>query len=155
MGGKGFAPGEKLALNWATVTGNRVGGSGWEEKSRVIATAAADAHGRAEVRFTAPNDLGGTHRLWVGDGDRREAGSFWIAPSAFALDTDHGPAGTPFHIHLKGVGWTETANIYTIVYDNGYIGYACGFNSQGDVTIPLYATGAPGWHFIDLYPGRL
>ena len=55
-------------------------------------------------------------------------------------------------MHLKGVGWTESANIYTVVYDNSYIGYACAFNSQGDVQIPLEATGDPGWHFIDLYP---
>ena len=40
-----------------------------------------------------------------------------------------------------------------LVYDNAYIGYACAFNSQGDVTIHMEATGAPGWHFIDLYPG--
>ena len=55
-------------------------------------------------------------------------------------------------IQLNGVGWTETANIYTVVYDNRYIGYVCGFNSQGDVTIPMQASGEPGWHFIDLYP---
>ena len=48
--------------------------------------------------------------------------------------------------------WTETANIYTVNYDNSYIGYACAFNSQGDVEIFLKATGEPGWHFIDLYP---
>ena len=54
--------------------------------------------------------------------------------------------------HLKGVGWTETANIYTVVCDDSYIGYVCAFNSQGDVEIPLQATGDPGWHFIDLYP---
>ncbi len=47
---------------------------------------------------------------------------------------------------------TETANIYTIVYDNDYVGYACGFNSQGYVEIPMRATGSQGWHFIDLYP---
>ncbi len=61
--------------------------------------------------------------------------------------------GTHFTIHLKGVGWTETSNIMHVVYDNAYIGYACAFNSQGDVMIYLQATGAPGWHFIDLYPG--
>ena len=55
-------------------------------------------------------------------------------------------------VHLKGVGWTETANIYTVVYDNSYIGYVCPFKSQGDVEIPLQATGDRGWHFIDLYP---
>jgi hypothetical protein len=61
--------------------------------------------------------------------------------------------GTTFTVHLNGVGWTETSNIYHLVYDNSYIGYACAFNSQGDVKIFIKATGAPGWHFIDLYPG--
>lgn len=150
--GEGFTPGKTLKLDWATVTGNRVAGNGWEEKSRAIATATADAAGKATFRFKAPDDLGGAHRLTVADGAAHQTGSFWIAPSAAALSVNRGPAGTPFKIHLKGVGWTETANIYTIVYDNSYVGYACGFNSQGDVVIPLYATGAPGWHFIDLYP---
>lgn len=40
----------------------------------------------------------------------------------------------------------------SIVYDNSYLGYACGFNSQGDVTLNLVATGAPGTHLVDLYP---
>ncbi len=146
--GSGFTPGAALKLDWATVTGNRVGGNGWEEKSRVIANATVDASGKVAFRFKAPDDLGGAHRLSVGD----KSGTFWIAPSASPLSIESGPAGTPFTIHLKGVGWTETANIYTIVYDNSYIGYACGFNSQGDVVVPLYATGVPGWHFIDLYP---
>jgi hypothetical protein len=150
--GSGFAPGKELQLEWTTVTGNRVGGDGWKQKSRIIAKAIADAAGAAAFRFTAPDDLGGGHQLSVRAGGADKKGTFWVAPSAFALSVDHGPAGTPFEIHLKGVGWTETANIYTVVYDNAYVGYACGFNSQGDVVIPLYATGAEGWHFIDLYP---
>jgi hypothetical protein len=64
-----------------------------------------------------------------------------------------GPAGTPVTIHLKGVGWTEYDNIYIANYDNAYMGYACGFNSQGDVVIHFTAAGAPGLHLIDLYPG--
>lgn len=54
---------------------------------------------------------------------------------------------------MGGEGRSETANIYTVVYDNSYIGYACGSNSQDDIEIFMKATGAPGWHFIDLYPG--
>lgn len=148
----GMTPGRSYELNWSTVTGNRVGGRGWEESSSVIAKATADATGRVEFRFKTPDDLGGAHDLWIQDGASRKSGSYWIAPSAFPLTPARGPAGTEFKIHLKGVGWTETANIYTVVYDNNYIGYACGFNSQGDVEITLYATGEPGWHFIDLYP---
>jgi hypothetical protein len=146
--GEGFKPGETYALNWSTVTGNRVSGSGWEESERVIAEAAADASGKLVFSFDTPDDLGGSHTLRVDD----RSGTYLIAPSAAPLSVGKGPAGTAFTINLKGVGWTETANIYAIVYDNAYIGYACGFNSQGTVDIYLQATGAPGWHFIDLYP---
>jgi hypothetical protein len=54
---------------------------------------------------------------------------------------------------LEGVGWTEYDNIYVATYDNAYMGYACGFNSRGDVVINFTATGEPGTHLIDLYPG--
>jgi len=43
-----------------------------------------------------------------------------------------------FSVHT--VGWSETANIYTVVYDNATSGYACAFNSQGDVEIFMQAT---------------
>ena len=80
-------------------------------------------------------------------------GTHWVKPTAFPLDVTSGPVGTTFTVNLKGIGWTETSNIMHIVYDNSYIGYACGFNSQGDLTIYMQATGAPGMHYIDLYPG--
>ena len=150
--GKGFAPGRSYELGFSTVVGNRVAGEGWGEAARAIASAKADGAGALEFRFPAPDDLGGLHALAVRDGASTRSAPFWIAPSALPLDRSRGPAGTKFTVHLKGVGWTETANIYTVVYDNAYIGYACGFNSQGDVQIELYATGEPGWHFIDLYP---
>jgi hypothetical protein len=146
--GGGFEPGKTYSLYWSTVTGNRVSGSGWDESERVIVDAAADASGKLAFSFDTPDDLGGPHGLRVDN----KKGTFWIAPSVAALSVDNGPAGTPFTISLKGVGWTETANIYAVVYDNAYIGYACGFNSQGSVDIYLQATGEPGWHFIDLYP---
>jgi hypothetical protein len=152
--GTGFEAGKDYQLNWTTVTGNRVaaGGGGWEESSKVIAEGKTDPAGRVEFRFNTPDDLGGWHGLWVAVGGGKRTATHWIAPSALPLDVARGPAGTTFKIHLKGVGWTETANIYTVVYDNNYIGYVCAFNSQGDVEIFLKATGEPGWHFIDLYP---
>jgi hypothetical protein len=152
VSGAGFTPGKHYALGWTTIVGNRVGGHGWNEASRPVAEAVADPSGRMEFDFGVPNDLGGAHKLFVEDGAEKQTGSLWIKPTAFPLDVERGPAGTPFTLHLKGVGWTETANIYTVVFDNSYIGYACAFNSQGDVQIPLQATGDPGWHFIDLYP---
>jgi hypothetical protein len=150
--GGGLAPGKSYTLDWGTLTGNRVGNSTWEELVRPIATATADARGDASFRFAVPDDLGGAHRITVKDGNADKAGAVWVTTTALPLAVARGPAGTGFEVHLKGVGWTETANIYTVVYDNNYVGYACGFNSQGDVAIFLKATGAPGWHFIDLYP---
>ena len=61
-------------------------------------------------------------------------------------------AGQPFVVELKGVGWTQLDNTVAVTYDNSYIGYACGFNSNGYVRIQLFATGTKGTHLIDLYP---
>jgi hypothetical protein len=152
VSGDGFTPGKTYSLNWSKVTGNRVSGSGWEESESVIAEAAADASGKLIYALATPDDLGGVHNLRVEENGADKKGAFWIAPSALPLDVAEGRAGTTFTVHLKGVGWTETANIYAIDYDNSYIGYACGFNSQGDVVIYLQATGDPGWHYVDLYP---
>jgi hypothetical protein len=151
--GDGFEAGKMYELNWQTVVGNRMTGAGWQERSRVIAQARADAAGRMEFRFETPDDLGGVHALWVDTGAARKQGTFWIAPIALPIDIARGPVGTTFRVHLKGVGWSETANIYTVVYDNAVSGYGCAFNSQGDIEIFMQATGEPGWHFVDLYPG--
>jgi len=151
--GTGFEPGKTVVLNWATVTGNRISGGGWEEHSRPITEAKADASGNVEFKFEAPDDLGGSHAFWAeAAGGTRRKGTFWIMPTALPLDVARGPAGTTFKIHLKGTGWSETANIYTLTYDNATSGYACGFNSQGDIEIFMQATGEPGWHYIDLWP---
>jgi len=150
---EGLEPGKSYQLNWTRVVGNRMTGQGWEEMSRPIAESRADGTGRAEFRFATPDDLGGTHGLWIDVGGKKKIGSYWIKPTALPMDVTRGPAGTTFTIHLKGVGWTETANLYNVVYDNSYTGYVCAFNSQGDVEIIMRATGVPGVHYIDLYPG--
>jgi hypothetical protein len=116
--GAGFKPGKTYKLNWGSVAGNRITPGGWSGKSQVIASAKADSSGMLSFRFKAPDELGGSHEVSVKDDERDAKGSDWIAPTAFPLTKSRGPAGTPFNIHLKGIGWSETANIYTIVYDN-------------------------------------
>jgi hypothetical protein len=148
----GLMPGQRYALNWTRVVGNRIDGDGWQESSLPIAEATVDAGGDIAFEFTTPDDLGGYHGLWLDADGEIKRGTHFVKTTALPLDVTSGPVGTEFTVHLKGVGWTETSNIMTVVYDNAYIGYACAFNSQGDVTIYLQATGAPGWHFIDLYP---
>lgn len=152
--GKGFTPGQEIQFLWYRVVGNRVSGSGWDETSVELGTAIVQADGSVSLPFTALDDLGGDHRIEaISAGDKVTQTAFVITPSVFPLEVSSGPVGTLLTVHIKGVGWTETANIYHLVYDNSYLGYACGFNTQGDVTIYLPLTGEPGWHFIDLYPG--
>ncbi len=79
------------------------------------------------------------------------------SPAALA-DGQSGRGTTVFHqgqeitISLLGVGWTQLDNTLGVDYDNSYIGYGCGFNSNGYTVIHLRATGGPGVHLIDLYP---
>ena len=82
-------------------------------------------------------------------------------PSTSPDSVARGQAGDPtttfkngdyFTISIKGVGWTQLDNTLAVTYDNNYIGYGCGFNSNGYMVIKLVATGAPGTHIIDLHP---
>ena len=61
-------------------------------------------------------------------------------------------AGQEVAISIKGVGWTQLDNTLGIDYDNSYIGYSCGFNSNGYMVAHFKAIGAPGIHIIDMYP---
>lgn len=61
-------------------------------------------------------------------------------------------AGEVITISIKGVGWTQLDNTMAVTYDNSYVGYGCGFNSNGYMVIHITATGAPGTHIIDLHP---
>ncbi len=153
VSGTGLTPGRNYTLNWTRVVGNRIDGQGWADHSIPVGEAKAGADGRIEFNVATPDDLGGTHGLWIEHNGGKKLGAHLIKTTSFPLSVARGPVGTDVKIHLKGVGWTETANIMHVVYDNTYIGYSCAFNSQGDIEIFLKATGAPGWHFIDLYPG--
>jgi hypothetical protein len=60
--------------------------------------------------------------------------------------------GQEFTIAVNGVGWTQMDNTLAVDYDNGLVGYGCGFNSNGYMVIHMFATGGVGTHIIDLYP---
>jgi hypothetical protein len=152
--GAGFPANTSLQMAWQTYAGSRVSGNGFEPQEQQLGAVKVGADGRIESPITVPDDLGGLHGLALRDGDKMLARAFFvIETSIVSISPTSGPVGTPVTIHLKGVGWTEYDNIYIATYDNAYMGYACGFNSQGDVVINFHATGAPGLHIIDLYPG--
>jgi hypothetical protein len=152
--GTGLPAGAGLQVVWQTSVGSRVTDEGFAAKERVLSTVKVGGDGALNETVIVPDDLGGLHTLALRDGDKPIGDlHFAIETSIVSITPSSGPVGTPVSIHLKGVGWTEYDNIYVATYDNGYMGYACGFNSQGDVVINFKASGAPGPHLIDLYPG--
>jgi hypothetical protein len=152
--GEGLPANQRVTLNWETQIGNRVSDTGFAAQETQLAQLTTDAAGRLEATVSIPDDLGGQHALVVRTEDTELVRAYFaIETSIVSITPTSGPVGTPVTIHLKGVGWTEYDNIYIATYDNAYMGYACGFNSQGDVVINFTASGAPGIHLIDLYPG--
>ena len=152
--GEGFPAGATLELIWQTYMGSRVSGNGFAPHESEIAKVKVGEDGKIEFPVTIPLDLGGRHGLELRDHEKPLARTYFaIETSIVSMEPASGPAGTPITIHLHGVGWTEYDNLYAATYDNAYMGYACGFNSQGDVVFTLRAAGQPGSHLIDLFPG--
>lgn len=152
--GEGFPPGSVLDLIWQTYVGSRVSGNGFAPEEKSIAKVNVGSDGKIDVPLVVPLDLGGSHGLELREGDKPLARAYFaIETSIVSMEPASGPAGTVVTIHLKGVGWTEYDNLYAATYDNAYMGYMCGFNSQGDVVFTFTAAGEPGTHLIDLFPG--
>ncbi|MEJ2289999.1 MAG: hypothetical protein P8Y02_15470, partial [Deinococcales bacterium] len=150
---RGLPANAHVALAFTEMSGSRVTESGFAPKMVAFATVSADAEGAFDVPFQIPDALGGTHRLEASVGGRVVASAhFGIDPVGLPLDPAQGPVGTAITLHVKGVGWTQTDNIFAVVIDNVFYGYACGFSTNGDVVVPITAAWAPGWHYIDLYP---
>jgi hypothetical protein len=141
---------------WSTVVGNRINCHGvcWSFVSQQVGSATpsgGSVHGMVQV----PDGLGGWHVVQV-----TQAGKVLAQVPYYVEESVVGQGvsslvvkeGQPFSVHLKGVGWTQLDNTVAVDYDNSYVGYGCGFNSNGDVVLNLHATGGPGTHLIDIYP---
>ncbi len=151
--GKGFAPGDQVELVFYNMKGSRVTTSGFTSYFEPMGAAAVGADGRFAFAYKIPDHLGGFHRISARVRGRDVASTIITTTrTALPLSAREVRVGDEIVAHVKGIGWTETDNIFAILYDNSYIGYACGFNSDGDVIVKLSATGSPGWHYIDLYP---
>jgi hypothetical protein len=153
-----LTPNAPVILQWATVVGNRVNCTGicWAFSTVPLGTATAGADGTLKSNVTVPDGLGGWHAIQVVQNGKTVAQAPFFVKRSFASAqpvsdlTLH--QGQHFTVHLKGVGWTQLDNTVAVTYDNGYVGYGCGFNSQGDVLLDMVASGEPGTHLIDMYP---
>jgi hypothetical protein len=152
----GLAPSAPVSLVWSKVVGNRVNCTGtcWSFVSVPLGTGTAAPDGTLTSNVTVPDGLGGWHVVQVlQNGAVKAQVPYFVKRSVVGGGkVMKVKAGHPFTIHLKGVGWTQLDNTIAVDYDNSYVGYGCGFNSNGDVVLNLVATGEPGTHLIDMYP---
>ena len=152
----GLSSSAPVKLIWSTVVGNRVNckGTCWVFVSDTLGSATPSG-GSLHTKITIPDGLGGWHVVQIVQSGKVLAQvPFYVKEGIVGQGVSSVVVreGQPFTIHLDGVGWTQLDNTVGVDYDNSYIGYGCGFNSNGDVLLHLYATGGPGTHLIDLYP---
>lgn len=153
MRATGLTPNAEVELFWVTARGNRVSPSGWSLEENSLLKVTSDRNGTIAATFEIPDDLGGWHVVKLVQTEQVLAEvPFFVERSLMGVTPVRVKAGEVFTVQVKGVGWTELDNGVAVTYDNAFIGFACGFNSRGDVTMNLIATGAPGIHLIDLYP---
>ena len=157
LAASGLTPSGRVDLEWATVVGNRVNCTGtcWSFVSVPLANATAAADGTLSRTITIPDGLGGWHVVQLLQGGQVKAQVAYFVKRSIVgngVSSLRLKEGQRFTVHLKGLGWTQLDNTIAVDYDNSYVGYGCGFNSNGDTVMNLVATGGPGTHLIDMYP---
>jgi hypothetical protein len=156
LSASGLPKAAPVNLVWSTVVGNRVNCAStcWAFVSQPLGSATPSG-GSLQTNVKIPDGLGGWHVVQlVQNGKILAQVPFYVEESIVGKGVSSivVKEGQSFTIHLKGVGWTQLDNTVAVDYDNSYMGYGCGFNSNGDVLLHINATGGPGTHLIDLYP---
>jgi hypothetical protein len=149
INGAGFTPNSQVPVSWSSRQGNNL--NGFKIVNLPLRSVTAKADGSFSFNMKVPYDLEGAHFVSVANLTRNSNATFYVERSA-SISSSSGPEGSTIVIKMTGVGWSYITNIAVLDWDNGYVGYGCGFNSQGNVTMTLRAAGAPGVHTIDLYP---
>ena len=149
VNGAGFQPGSLVPLSFSDRVGDNI--LGFKLVNSPLRNVTAGSDGTFSFTTETPATLGGLHYIAAANLTPNSNGTLFVQRTA-TINATQGPAGTTVAVVLKGVGWTFNTNLATLDYDNSYIGYACGFFSNGNVTFYLIVTGAPGLHTIDVYP---
>ncbi len=151
ISGAGFPSNIELELTWLSKEGSYL--VGWTDLVRSLKTVTTDTQGSFATEIKVLHDLEGIHEITASSESVQavQNATLYIIRSAF-LNQTKGPSGTVVEVKMTGVGWTFVTNTATIVYDNSFVGYACGFFTLGNVTLYVDAVGRPGIHTIDIYP---
>lgn len=149
VSGAGFTPNTPLPLTMSTRQGSNL--EGYKLVQLPLQNVTTDGTGAFSFSYKVHSALGGYHFIAAGNLTQHSNGTLFIQRTG-TISATQGPAGTKIVISFVGVGWDYNTNIITVDYDNSYMGYGCGFNTGGNVTITIFAAGAPGVHNIDIYP---
>jgi hypothetical protein len=149
-----------VTFQWASVVGSRVNcpkTSCWASLASQVdnGESVMPSAGSLKATITVPEGLGGWHALELLQGGKVVAQTpFYVKRSVVGKGVSSLvlKEGQHFTVTLKGLGWTQLDNTTAVDYDNSYIGYGCGFNSNGLTVMNFVATGGPGTHLIDMYP---
>lgn len=152
--GEGFAPHQPFSLNWESPAASRDGDQDRATARHTLEDIHADPDGRFDWPLTIPDATGGAHSVTLREGSELVARAPFIIETRLGDMTPRsGPAGTLVTIRLNGVGWTDFDRAYVATYDNGMLGTTRPEGGPGHAVISFTATGAPGPHLVDLYPG--
>ena len=165
VSGEGFVGGTTIEFFWSTVEPSYVTKvlpdnleyheRKYDEKRIVLGRARADAQGRVNAKFTAPEDFGEVHDVFaVVEGRDLARGGFRILRSA-NLIPKAGPVGTPITVTVKGIGWRGFEQFMALRYDNKYTGEISAVTTKGSAVFQIRAAGEPGKHIIQLKQHRL
>jgi len=149
VNGAGFQPGSQVPLSFSDRVGDNI--LGFKLVNDPLKNVTAGSDGTFSFSMQTPPTLGGIHYISAANLTQNSNGTLFVQRTA-TINATQGPDGTTVAVVLRGVGWTFNTNLATLDYDNSYIGYGCGFFSNGNVTFYLTVTGAPGIHTIDVYP---
>lgn len=149
VNGAGFQPGSLVPLSFSDRVGDNI--LGFKLVNNPLTNVTAGSDGTFSITMNTPPTLGGIHYISAANLTQNSNGTLFVQRTA-TINATQGPDGTTVAVVLRGVGWTFNTNLAALDYDNSYIGYGCGFFSNGNVTFHLTITGAPGIHTIDVYP---
>jgi hypothetical protein len=116
----------------------------------LIDTVTTNSSGGFTFNYTAPQDFGGTHSIYVvSKGSALAEGSFTTLRTV-TVTPSSGPIGTPITITYSGLGASQYTGGASLLWDNHYVGEMMANWTRGVAAATIRATGPVGDHTIQI-----